>query len=326
MDDSNTLDLLLEKAGKYHPQYGGGLATHLPMVIIALDRLNAPENKLEHVFDDGIKGLDLIGGLGNINAVQTIAYNLGDSKSFNRYLKYFRSELSLHGIEVVIKKSLPRLIYGVAASAFHALIRLAYAIEANSQSEVAIALAYWSAEFQSFELSLESSNESLPNILTRLAPIGVNHQFSPGIIVNRMAEIGEVLKGEKCIILPSSITLTKIKRFVLKAFYDKNNFTVLHTVTACHAFSIVMPYLDKVDIALQELWKAILIAYLSTGLEYDDNEVKISEGNVDFPSVINVAVESKDAHVIKLVYTCLYEYMECRNPLYYIVAKRAVTQ
>jgi hypothetical protein len=325
MEESNTLDLLLDKAGKYHPLYGDGLATHLPMVMIALTQLNASQIKLNNTFDEGIKGLEHIGDLESIIAAKNIEHDLGNSESFRNYLKYFKGELRIHGVDAVLKQSLPVLISGVAASAFHALIRLAYAIEANNQSEIAIALAYWSAEYQSFELSTETSNESLEEILTRLAPVGVDHNFSPGIIVNRMSEIGGLLKSENSVIYPLSISLPNIRNFALKAFCENNNFTLLHTVTGCHAFSIIMPYLQDVDVALQELWKAILVAYLSTGLDYVDKEIQITESSFDFPLVISRALESNDSHVIKLVYTCFCEYMDYKNPLYYIVAKRAVS-
>jgi hypothetical protein len=326
MEESNILDLLLDKAGKYHPIYGDGLATHLPMVMIALSQLNASQIKLNNTFDEGVKGLEHIGDLDNIIPVKNIEHDLGNSKSFRSYLKYFKGELRVHGIDTVLKKSLPVLISGVAASAFHALIRLAYAIEANNKSEMAIALAYWCAEYQSFELSIETSNESLEEILTRLAPIGVNHNFSPGIIVNRMSEVGSLLKHENSVIQPHTVNLSDLKKFALKTFCTKDNFTLLHTVTGCHAFSFIMPYIENVDVALRELWKSILVAYLSTGLDYVDEEIKKSEKIIDFPLVINSALKSNDSHVIKLVYTCFCEYTKDKDPLYYTIAKRTMSQ
>lgn len=326
MEESNTLDVLLNKAGKYHPLYGRGLATHLPMVMVALTQLNASQTKLNNTFNEGVKGLEHIGDLDRITSVKNIEHDLGNSKSFRSYLKYFKGELRGHGIDTVLKQSLPVLISGVAASAFHALIRLAYAIEANNKSEIAIALAYWCAEYQSFDLSIETSNETLEEILTRLAPVGVNHNFAPGIIVNRMSEIGSLLKHGNFVIHPHSVNLSDLKTFALKAYCANDDFTLLHTVTCCHAFSIVMPYIENVDIALKELWKAILVAYLSTGLDYPDKALQISESSFDFSLVISRALESNDSHVIKLVYTCFCEYMECKNPLYYMVAKRAVYQ
>ncbi|WP_281561362.1 questin oxidase family protein [Thalassomonas sp. RHCl1] len=324
MEESNILTSLLEKAGNYHPLYGGGLATHLPMVLVALNRLNAPDSKLIRTFDEGINGLESLGSLEKVIAVDSIGQALGNTKSFESYLTYFKSELETYGVEVVLKKALPVLIPGIAASAFHALIRLAYAIEVNNQSEIAIALAYWSAEYQSFELSGEAKDESLEGILTRLSPLGEDYEFSPGIIVNRMSEIGILLKRNECTIQPRSIDLSSLRSFALKSFYLRDDFTLLHTVTGCHAFSIVMPYLENKEAALRELWKAILVAYLSTGLSYEDKAIEIPAGSRDFSPIIERALVSDDSHVIKLVYTCFCEYQKWNNPLYYLVAQRAV--
>ncbi|MEI6893630.1 MAG: questin oxidase family protein [Colwellia sp.] len=324
MGNTKFLNLLLEKSGEYHPLYGNGLATHLPMVIIALNRLNASNRKLEDIFKHSANNLECIGSLDGVTSVDHIEQYLGDSNKFKEYLKYFKNKLKAYGTQAVLKKSLPVLISGIAASAFHALIRLAYAIEAQNQSEIAVALAYWCTEFQSFELSMESTDDTLENILTRLAPLGESYKFSPGIIVDRMSEIGDLLKRKESVIQPSSINLSNIRYFALKAFYANDDFTLLHTVTGCHAFSIIMPYLENVDISLKELWKAVLIAYLSTGLNYANKEVKLSEGSLDFDPVIRSTLESNDAHVIKLVYTCLCEYQKYKEPLYYIVAQRAV--
>ncbi|MBQ4852408.1 questin oxidase family protein [Pseudoalteromonas sp. MMG012] len=324
MNESNTLDTLLEKSSNYYPLYGGGLATHLPMVLVALNGLSASKNKLNRTFEEGVHDLEYIGDLENITAVKSVECELGRTQSFKRYLKYYQNELKSYGVDRVLKKSLPLLMSGIAASAFHALIRLAYALEAQCQSEIAIALAYWSSEYQPFELNVESTDETLEQILTRLAPVGRDYQFSPGIIVNRMSEIAQLLKQEALIVQPKLLDLPTLRNFALKVFYFKDDFTLLHTVTGCHAFSIIMPYLKGVDIALQELWKAMLVAYLSTGLSFQDKDIRITNNDIDFSFVINKALDSDDSHVIKLVYTCYREYTVCNDPLYFVIAERAV--
>lgn len=317
------LNSLLEKVAVYHPLYGGGLATHLPMVLIALKKLEAPNEKLLNTFKNSLEGLELTGSLDNINAVESIESELGKSESYKRYLKFYQKELAEKGVKDVLEKSLPILVSGIAASAFHGLIRLAYAIEAKSQSEIAIALAYWSAEYQTFELSNETTAENFEKILTRLSPLGESFNFSPGIIVDRIDEIGALLKHNESVIQPETIDLLTLRQFVLKAFYLCNDFTLLHTVTGCHAFSIILPFLHDEEHALRELWKAILTAYLSTGLGYKDETVDLKQDEYCFDVIRNEALKTEDSHIIKLVYSCYCEYQKCNNPLYYAVAYRA---
>jgi len=326
LEESNTLKLLLEKVGKYHPLYGGGLATHLPMVLIALRELNAPNNKLHSVFEESVKGLEVVDGLDKIEPVKTIEQALGDISYYKSYLKFFNIELELYGTDTVLKKTLPILVSGIAASAFHALIRLAYAIEANCKSEIAIALAYWCVEYQAFELNSAPCDEKLESILVRLSPLGEEHQFSPGLIVSRMNEIGDVLKQNKCVIQPETLSLTQLRNFALESFYHNDDFTLLHTVTGCHAFSSILPYLEEKEVALKELWKAILVACLSTGIRFENKSIKGVESSGDFAPLVAYAIKSNDSHVIKLVYSCLCEYQKRNDPLYHLVAQRAVEE
>jgi len=65
MEKSNTLNTLLEQVSQYHPLYNGGFASHIPMVMIALNRFNASSSKLQNTFDESIKDLELIGCLCN---------------------------------------------------------------------------------------------------------------------------------------------------------------------------------------------------------------------------------------------------------------------
>jgi len=324
MANLKTLNSLLRKITRYHPHYNDRLATHLPMVLIALKRLNAADMILETTFEESIKDLNLIGNLDNVVPVENITDYLGDSSKYLCYLKYFITQLNSYGVESVLKKSLPILIFGVAASAFHALIRLAYAIEENNENEIAIALAFWCSEFQLVAISEEKICATPMEILKKLAPLGKNYNFSPGIIVDRIDEIGKLLKSNGCIIQPETISYDELRRLALNAFYGEDDFTLLHTVTACHAFSIIMPYLKDKESAIRELWKAILVAYLSTGLGYETTKAALLEVDCDFSLLIENAIKSNNSHTVKLVYSCFCEYLKYKEPMYYVVAKRAV--
>ncbi|KZN30445.1 hypothetical protein N480_05690 [Pseudoalteromonas luteoviolacea S2607] len=326
MEEISPLNSILDKIAIYHPLYGGGLATHLPMVLTALTKLNAPHEKLLITFKNSIGDLELIESLDEVQAVTGVECELGNRQSYARYLKYYQAELLEHGVRQVLEKSLPSLISGIAASAFHGLIRLAYGIEAHSQSEVAIALAYWSSEYQAFDLTNETTEEGYEEILTRLSPYGAGFEFSPGIIVDRMDEIGGLLRRLEAVIQPRSIRLCTLRQFALKAFYLREDFTLLHTVTGCHAFSVIAPFLDDEEYALRSLWKAILVAYLSTGHEYKRNAIEVQQRQCCFDSVIQAALVSDDSHIIKLVYSCQCEYQNSGDALYYLIAHRAVSK
>ncbi len=84
-----------------------------------------------------------------------------------------------------------------------------------------------------------------------------------------------------------------------------------------------MPFLDDEQFALRKLWEAILIAYLSTGLRFNDELINIPRGCYEFKPIINKGLVLEDSHVIKLIYSCYQEFQKSQNPLYYAVAHRA---
>jgi hypothetical protein len=139
-----------------------------------------------------------------------------------------------------------------------------------------------------------------------------------------MGEISTLLKQNNIIIQPEVINFNEIRDVALTAFNTKNDFTLLHTVTGCHAFSIILPYLADQNSALRALWKAILVAYLSTGLNFNSVKIRPSSLDCDFDNLIKHVIQSTDVHAIKLVYSCSCEYLKDKEPMYYTVAKRAV--
>lgn len=325
MQNVTLLKMLLQKASHYHPLHGDRLANHLPMVLVASSYLGASDSELKALFNDSISDLDYLDITADTVNIHSISQYLGDRSKYLAYLKFFNAQIAISGSATVLRNSLPALMPGIAASAFHALIRLAYAIETNNENEIAIALAFWSTEYQTFELCPKTTTDSLAVILAKVAPIGVNHTYSPGIIVDRMAEIATILNHSMQLYRPESLNFTDIRKICLQAFYVQNDFTLLHTVTGCHAFSIIMPYIQNMDFALKEFWQAIVVAYLSTGLPFNILQNDGLSKQCDFNPIILKALSSTDAHVIKLVYSCLNEYSKEKDELYYLIAERSIS-
>ena len=56
-------------------------------------------------------------------------------------MNFFQGRIREAGFDAVLHDWVPVLMPGLAASAFHALIRLAYAIDSGIEDEIACALA-----------------------------------------------------------------------------------------------------------------------------------------------------------------------------------------
>ena len=113
-----------------------------------------------------------------------------------------------------------------------------------------------------------AQNESYDRILDRLMPHFAGHSFSPGIIVDHMAEAADILIENRFVLQPPEVDLTEIAKVCAAGYLRHNKFTLLHTVTGCHAARVIAPYLFDIDGALRCFWQAVVIAYLSTGIEY----------------------------------------------------------
>jgi hypothetical protein len=112
--------------------------------------------------------------------------------------------------------------------------------------------------------------------------------------------------------------------FCINAFIKQNNFTLLHTVTVCFALRRLLIYVTNLDEAIRYLWASIVIAYLSTGLGYEQSVVKVKDSKRDWSQIIKDVTNSQDDHVIKLVYTSWKEYEFYKSTFYNHVAERAI--
>ena len=322
---SNTCQSLLDQGLEFHPLYGDRLANHLPMALIALDGLGADTVQLEKFYLHYSPRLKPLGEAGPQSALlEDVDTQLGQRSSFWAYLDYFQANISAKGYRQVLSQTLPILMPGVAASAFHALIRLAYAVEAEHETEMAYALAYWATEFQSFDVSQKVVNESLTDIMKRLSPHTQQYDFAPGIIVDRLTEVEVLLKKQNLPLQPTELKLGQITEFCLNAYARKKDFTLLHTVTSCHAFRLLLPFIKDEQPALRYLWQGIVLAYMSTGLSFDDTHVDIPEVGLSWDEITHKACGASNDHVIKLIYTSSQQNKYYHQPIYRYIASRVL--
>src|SRR5437868_13989689 len=109
---------LIAEAEQFHPLYGDRLANHLPMALIALDRMCASPAQMRRFYSHYCTRLRPRGESGE--PLEPLS-NLGNSEAFAGVLLYFRNDVEREGVEFTVRKWLPVLIPGLAASAFHCL-------------------------------------------------------------------------------------------------------------------------------------------------------------------------------------------------------------
>ena len=114
---------LLEAGSRYHVHYGDRLANHLPMVLIALDKMRANPAQLRHAFERSVPHLRPRPG-SPLSDISNIAECRNREDLFPSALRYYEQQLKQLGIAKCLQQELPALLPSIATAAFHGLIRL----------------------------------------------------------------------------------------------------------------------------------------------------------------------------------------------------------
>ncbi|MUJ21670.1 questin oxidase family protein [Aliivibrio fischeri] len=298
------LNELLERAQCYDVETRvGGITNHLPMTLIALDRLGAPAERLDEYF---LSYSEKLKPFQNAACEKDFSWlkHLGNKDKFNAYLNFYSDQISLLGIKLALSKYINRLIQGCAASAFHALIRLSYGIIQENNKEIAFGLAHMSAYFMRLPVPIRvnSKPESVINNALRAFSKYVALGDS---VTKRITDISTKPEYSSVNYYPADLSLRACSKLFSKLYLQSHDFTVLHTVTSCHAMRVLLPYIDDKDIALKSYWSAALVAILSIkDLKFNFVIEDEHSENLNLQTAIN----SNDDHTIKLVFSCIEEY------------------
>jgi Questin oxidase-like len=112
--------------------------------------------------------------------------------------------------------------------------------------------------------------------------------------------------------------------FAVSAYASFDDFTLLHAVTATHAFRRVLPFIADPDLATRYLWHSIVVAAMSSGVPLHASWPDTPRKVADWATIAEKAIGSDDEHVIKLAYSAMAEFQHYANPLYQMVATRQV--
>lgn len=310
---------LLAANRHFAPQYGPGLANHLPMALIALDRMGAGAAAMRafaaHYANRLVRYADESG-------VADPREHLGAGKHYAQIARHFRQRIEEAGSDAVLREWVPVLMPGLATGAFHSMIRLAYAVDAADDAQVALALAYWVTAYKPLPMSNEVAHDSPAAIAARLANAVKGQVFEGGTIGDRMRQAAVHPALSATAVQPEHLSLRDIAQFSIGAYAVRENFTILHTVTGCHAFRLLLPFAGDGQPMLRHLWQAVLVAYLTTIGQ--DREPAPAVPLLPVDQIRVRACSSLNDHVIKICYTALCECREYGDDRYLAVASRNV--
>ena len=313
----------IEAAHRYGAIYRGGLASHHPMAIVALDAMGATAGDL-----DAFEARYLVQLEPMPRAVVDIqpgdeAAHLGSPRAFPEWVAYFTAAIEREGAGEVLRRWIDRLTPAIASAAFHGAIRTAFALESEARGELAHALAYWAATYKPLPFAPAPAGKLSPEeVLAALARDPAHEArrkqgrsasiIERAVVAARLPDFGTHVAS----LDPEQLALDAIARALLQGYAASGDFTILHGVTGTHAFRLLAPYASDSGAALHDLWTALVAVYLGAGAPPVEGWGLEGSDALDWPEIHARAVRREDEHDIKLAYSCWREWQHRGDDLY----------
>jgi hypothetical protein len=250
--------------------------------------------------------------------------HLGTATSYTALRAFFLEQIERDGWQDVISRYLPKLLSGWATDAYHAMIRLGYAVEFALPSEVASALAYLAALGPNPQLETlarrtpcgKSADEFLRDLQAASEPSHRTGRFND--------RLSRVLATVDIHPMAGTRTTESLSRVALAVFDATHDFFALHLVTASHAFRVCEPYAGSLGLALYEV--GIAAGYMAIGaprfapLAPLAPLVPVEGEEVTMP--LDALSLQGDEHELKFAYTAMQQAEAFDDPTYLAVARR----
>lgn len=331
------LKAMIAEVGRRSGEFPLCLANHLPMVLEAMARLGASTARLEEYADHYIRvhavpfpppAVSPIADAGWIGV-------LGDRGREGDLRQFFGTIVGRIGGSAAVRHYLPVLTPGVAASATHGLMRLAYALLRADDTEVAASLGYWAATYLAYEGIPADRARTVTDPLAHLVAMrdepSLHGVEAPTHLLWKWIEamgklpafqdrLGRMVAGPDF--------LDRIRPAALSLYAGTMSFEALHAVTGCHWLRLVSPHVDEPQQLAMHFWEVVLALYTKIEMPLPPTaEVMDAWRHLPLPDdqeIAAAAVASDDEHDHSLVFSAFEEYRHTGDRLYKVVAARRV--
>jgi len=309
----------LDEGVRFDAEYHQGLSNHLPMVLVALQRLGASEPRIDTFATSYTRRLEPAPKASTWSSGEHWQNRLGRRGTWPAYRTLFSTWIGRDGSDQVLAQVLATLMAGCGAAAFHGIIRTAYAVHSGHDRELADGLAHWACRY--LPLGVAGGDGTVDNPAVVLHGVSTTSS-GRNLIVERMRDAAQEPSFSQIIKLlkVDDSTLGRLSRMAAMLYASSGNFTVLHLVTSSHALRELLPLLDNPLPALHAYWRAYVAGYLASDLCID-NATTLQP----WDQIIDAAIASDDEHVVKLVDSCREEERAYGGDEWHYAASRAVS-
>ncbi|WFR99203.1 questin oxidase family protein [Rhizobium tumorigenes] len=332
---SEGLETLLAGMPEWGSEFSHTFANHAPMVLVALHRIGAAPAQLRrffHHYRDSKQLLRFAQPLGKLDEKSwRTAIGLREREPDLRL--FFVGEVARLGIHEALALYLPHLADGIAASAFHALMRTAYGVLRADKTDVAIALAYWAATYLPLPRSrgTPAITDDPAEVLSLTAAIEPLHGMQlHDLLWQNMRDAGNVPEFAPVVdwleIGPD--TMEKMAATALSIFAATQHFAALHIITGLHWIRLLEPHCDEATLQrmLRVFWQGIAGLMGELGFPNLPDRATVDRWRhiqvPDWAELHAIAAQSFDEHDISLAFSASDEMKVYGDPLYRVVVAR----
>ncbi len=313
------------------------LANHLPMVLVALSRMGASDDRLDAyclIYQTANGLVPVPGRLGEIDRRNWREY-LGLREREGDYRAFFSAEVARLGATQASRSYLPHLIDGIAGSALHPFMRMAYATMIDDDEETGVALAYWAATY----LPLGAAQRRAPSTDDPAEVLAYMHgptafrniETERDLLWHFMRAVAEKPEFAPLVdmLAIGPETHDRIARVSLALYAGTGDFSALHAVTGTHWLRIMSPRTPDTASLLRYFWLAIASLVPKIGFpnlpSADQLESWRGMRLPDWPEIFREAVTHDDEHDLSLSFSAGEEFQRYGDPLYKYVAARRLS-
>jgi Questin oxidase-like len=311
------------------------LANHLPMVLVALHRMGASDERLEDYCEIYRKQNGLVPIPEPTAEITTENWrrSLSQREREADYRTFFAGEVARLGATPAALHYLPQLMPGMAASATHAFMRMAYATLTDSDEETGVALAYWAATYLALGPSrgAEPSTDDPAEVLAFMYGPAAFRGVEPerDLLWHFMRAIAEKPEFTPVVdmLAIGPETHDRVASCSLALYAGTLDFCALHAVTGTHWLRLMAPRTPDRAPPLRYFWQAIASLVPKIGFPVlpsaDQLEAWRRMPLPSWPEIFSEAVKRDDEHDLSLSFSAGEEFKHYGDPLYtYAAAKR----
>lgn len=325
---------LKAEAGRDSAEFPPYLANHLPMILVALEHLGASPARVGGFARTYRANNDLIPCPETVLQLtaETWPSALAKREHEGALRAFFMREVQRLGGKTAIRTYMPSMAMGIAGSAFHPLMRLAYGVMERDEAEIAVALGYWAATFLILDRGAAQPGMSRDPVAMLIhagrLPGLADAAPESDLVWHHMRAVARMpaFTGVADWLIIDSDTLDRMATGALALYAQTMSFEALHAVTGCHWLRKLASVLPDMEPLLRHFW--VGIAALMPKMEFPQipSAAKLAAWRAisppDWPVIKDAATLSDDEHDISLCFSAFEEWQRTNDVLYQVVAAK----